>query len=201
MLSTWKLGFDKFLAVEYMLYRPAQLMPPEELASNAVILTAFDNIRQEFARYKHIASAQDHKATGTYDGPSPVRDSYPIMLLTYAVIIADEIGKASRSRSQTSKAMCTLKTRKRLGLTGTPLENDYDEIQTLIKWLSIKPWDDAKVFNEYFVPKRPKKTKARLNLHYMDVDACLRERMNTLTEADIGSFARILQNRASSPRL
>ena len=97
--------------------------------------------------------------------------------------------------------MCTVRARRQLGLTGTPLENDYDEIRTLIKWLSIKPWGDAKVFNEYFVPKRSKKTKTMLNLHYMDVDACLRERMNTLTEADIGSFARISQNRASSPGL
>jgi SNF2 family DNA or RNA helicase len=201
MLSTWKLELDKLLAVEYMLYRPTQPMPPEELASNAVILTTFDNIRQEFARYKHIGSAQDHNAAGKYDGLPPVRDSYPTMLLTYAAIIADEIGKASRSGSQISEAMCTVRVRRQLGLTGTPLENDYDEIQTLIKWLSIKPWDDAKVFNECFVPKRPKKTKARLNLHYMDIDACLRERMNKLTEADIGSFARILQNRASSPRL
>jgi hypothetical protein len=87
MLSTWKLELDKLLAVEYMLYRPTQLMPLEELASNTIILTTFDNIRQEFARYKHIAPAQDHKAAGTYNGISPVQDSYPTMLLKYAVII------------------------------------------------------------------------------------------------------------------
>jgi len=83
------------------------------------------------------------------------------MILGYAAVIADEVGKASRSRSQTSQAMCALKTPKRLGLTGTPLENDYDEPQTLLKCLDIKPWNDRKVFNEYFVSKRPKKSKAR----------------------------------------
>ncbi|KAI4707074.1 hypothetical protein J4E89_008012 [Alternaria sp. Ai002NY15] len=83
------------------------------------------------------------------------------MVLGYAAVIADQISKASRSRLQTSQAMCALKTPKRLGLTGTPLENDYDEVQTLLKWLDIKPWNDRKVFNEYFVSKRPKKSKAR----------------------------------------
>ncbi|KAI4649019.1 uncharacterized protein J4E78_008537 [Alternaria triticimaculans] len=87
--------------------------------------------------------------------------TYPLMVLGYAAVIAGEIGKASRSRSQTSQAMCALKTSKRLGLTGTPLENDYDEVQTLLKWLEIKPWNDRKVFNEYFASKRPKKSKAR----------------------------------------
>ena len=68
------------------------------------------------------------------------------MILGYAAVIADEVSKASRSRSQTSQAMCALKTPKRLGLTGTPLENDYDEAQTLLKWLDIQPcmgWSKA----------------------------------------------------------
>ncbi|KAI4910541.1 uncharacterized protein J4E92_010470 [Alternaria infectoria] len=83
------------------------------------------------------------------------------MLLRYALIIAAEMGKASRSRSETLKAMCALEAEKRMGLTGTPLENDYDEVQTLMKWLRIQPWNDIKVFNDYFVTKKPKKTKAK----------------------------------------
>ncbi|KAI4906979.1 hypothetical protein J4E90_009872 [Alternaria incomplexa] len=39
-------------------------------------------------------------------------------------------------------------------------ESKVDE-STLLKWLEIKPWNDRKVFNEYFVSKRPKKSKAR----------------------------------------
>lgn len=57
--------------------------------------------------------------------------------------------------------MCALETLKGLDLTGTPLENNYAEAQTLLKWLDIKPWNDRKVVNEYFVSKRPKKSKAR----------------------------------------
>jgi len=97
-------------------------------------------------------------------GRHALRDNsgtYPLMVLEHAALIAGEVGKASRSRSQTSQAMCAPKTPKRLGLTGSPLENDYDEVQTLLKWLEIKPWNDRKVFNEYFVSKRPKKSKAR----------------------------------------
>ncbi|KAI4619132.1 uncharacterized protein J4E87_007719 [Alternaria ethzedia] len=101
-----------------------------------------DNVRQEYTRFKEIAAVLDHKKDKGYKGPLPVQGSYHSMLLRYAIIIADEIGKASQSRSKTSKAMCALQAEKRMGLTGTPLENDYDEFQTLMKW-------------------KPKKTKAK----------------------------------------
>ncbi|KAI4608597.1 hypothetical protein J4E83_009033 [Alternaria metachromatica] len=83
------------------------------------------------------------------------------MLLRYAIVIADKIGKASRSRSETSKAICALQAGKSMGLTGTPLENDYDEVQPPMKWSRIEPRNDIKVFNDYFVTKKPKKTKAK----------------------------------------
>jgi len=90
-----------------------------------------------------------------------VRGTYPLMVRGYAAVIADEVGKASRSRSETSKAICALQAEERMGLTGTPLENDYDEVQPLMKWSSIEPWNDIKVFDDYSVTRKPKKTKAK----------------------------------------
>jgi len=119
------------------------------------------NIRQEYTRFKEIAAVLDRKQNKGYKRPLPIRGSYPSMLLRYAIIIADEIDKASRSRSETSKAMYALQAEKRMSLTKTPLENDYDKVQTLMKWLRIAPWNDIKVFNDYFVTKKPKKTKAK----------------------------------------
>ena len=119
------------------------------------------NVRQEYTRFKEIAAVLDGKKNKRYKGPLPIRGSYPSMLLRYAIIIADEISKASRSRSETSKAMCALQAEKRMGLTGTPLENDDDEVQTLMKWLRIEPWNDIKEFNDYFVTRKPKRTKAK----------------------------------------
>lgn len=118
------------------------------MESHRVILTTYDNVRREHQAYLPVASVRDEKQVGNFKGPLPVRGSYPLMVLRFAVIIADEIGKASRSQSQTSAAMCAVQAEKRLGMTGTPLENDYDEIQTLIRWLRIEPWDDAEVFNQ-----------------------------------------------------
>jgi len=119
------------------------------LLYSEVMLTAYKNVRVEFTRYQ----------ASIY--PMTVRGTYPLMVLGYAAVIAGEVSKASRSRLQTSQAVCALKTPKRLGLTGKPLANDHDEVQTLLKWLDIKPWNYRKVFNEYFVSKRPKKSKAR----------------------------------------
>lgn len=39
-------------------------MTPEELASKAVIVTTFDNTRQEFARYENVASGQGKNVVG-----------------------------------------------------------------------------------------------------------------------------------------
>ncbi|KAI4690294.1 hypothetical protein J4E81_007446 [Alternaria sp. BMP 2799] len=123
--------------------------------------TTYDNIRQEYTRFKEIAAVLDRKKNEGYKGPLPIRVTYPSMLLRYAIITADEIGKASRSRSETSKAMCALQAEKRMDLTETPFENDYDEVQPLMKWLRIEPWNDIKVFNDYFVTKKPKKPKTK----------------------------------------
>jgi hypothetical protein len=161
MLSTWKADLNKYLEAEYITYRPTKPMTPKQLLSHGVILATYDKIRQEYSRYKEIAAVSHKKTNGDYEGPLLVWDSYPTMLICCAVIFADEIGKASRFRSETSKAMCALQANKRVGLTGTPLENDYDEIQTIMKWLGIKPGDEPNVCNDCFVSKKPKKTKAR----------------------------------------
>lgn len=121
---------------------------PDDLIKHQVILTTYENVRQEHQAYCHLANVRDERRDGHTDQPLPLRGSYPLMVVEFGVLIADEISKASRQSSQTSKAMCTLKAVKRLGLTGTPLENDYDELQTLTRWLQVSPWGNIATFNE-----------------------------------------------------
>lgn len=120
---------------------------PDFIESFAVVLTSYDNIRREYDAFLPMKSAVEGKKDGIYTGPLPRRGSYPLMVITWGTLIADEVTKITRSSSKTSLAARALEARKRIGMTGTPLENDYVELQTLLEFLRIKPWDSAITFN------------------------------------------------------
>lgn len=117
-----------------------------------VVLTSYDNVRRDYNQYRNIALARDKKESEAYSRPLPCRRSYPLMVITFGMIVADKVNKITRSSSKTSQAAWMLQAYKRIGLTGTPLENDYVEIQILLKFLRIEPWDDPLVFNSVFSP-------------------------------------------------
>ncbi|KAH7374258.1 P-loop containing nucleoside triphosphate hydrolase protein [Pyrenochaeta sp. MPI-SDFR-AT-0127] len=179
LLSMWDKELSKFLVSEHLVYRPEYPMEPDHVESFSVVLTSYDDVRREYEAYRDIALYRDEMRNRSSLGPLPRRRSYPLMVIVFGTIIADEVTKITRSSSKTSRAACTLQALNRIGLTGTPLENDYVELQTLLEFLRIKPWDDAQVFNSYFIARKKKRSKAktlkgyRLWILAMSLRACL----------------------------
>ncbi|KAL8736725.1 MAG: hypothetical protein Q9166_000091 [cf. Caloplaca sp. 2 TL-2023] len=84
-------------------------------------------------------------------GSSSERDDGPKVgcfgLHWYRVIL-DEAHTIKNRNAKATQACCALRSEYRWCLTGTPMQNNLDELQSLIKFLKIKPYNDLTVWRE-----------------------------------------------------
>jgi SNF2 family DNA or RNA helicase len=68
--------------------------------------------------------------------------------LNWYRIILDEAHSIKNRNAKATKAACALNAEYRWCLTGTPMQNNLDELQSLIHFLRIKPYDDLNQWRE-----------------------------------------------------
>lgn len=83
-------------------------------------------------------------------------------------IILDEAHSIKNRNAKATKAACTLNAEYRWCLTGTPMQNNLDELQSLIHFLRIKPYDDLNQWREQ-ITKPWNNGKAGLALRRLQV--------------------------------
>ncbi|KAL8764980.1 MAG: hypothetical protein Q9209_007781 [Squamulea sp. 1 TL-2023] len=84
-------------------------------------------------------------------GTSSERDDGPKVgcfgLHWYRVIL-DEAHTIKNRNAKATQACCALRSEYRWCLTGTPMQNNLDELQSLIKFLRIKPYNDLNIWRD-----------------------------------------------------
>lgn len=115
---------------------PSRAKDPRDLKNFDIVITTYETIRSE-----HNQSSLTEKANGDIDAVG-------CFGIYWWRIVCDEAHTIKNRLAKGSIAACALKARYRWCLTGTPLQNNLDELQSLFKFLRIKPFNDLAVWKE-----------------------------------------------------
>ena len=102
-----------------------------DLDSYDVVITTYGTLTSESA----TAVADKSKKSGLF-------------AVYWYRIILDEAHTIKNRNAKATQAACALDAKYRWCLTGTPLQNNLDELQSLIKFLRIKPFDDLAAWRD-----------------------------------------------------
>ncbi|KAJ4267107.1 hypothetical protein NW762_003205 [Fusarium torreyae] len=131
--------------------------------------------------------------------------------INWSRIVLDEAHQIRNSTIKISKAAVSLESETRWYLTGTPIQNSFDDLRSLLQFLRFEPFCQNKVFEEHIIkPFRPDQgcgVDPSRNLRAMLKTCCLRRTQTKLnlpsvttqrvtvtpTEAEKASFTHILE--------
>jgi transcription termination factor 2 len=99
---------------------------------------------------------KDHKTFQEYDVvvttyqlvASEHQSRGPLFEPTWWRIIVDEAHTIKNRKAKSSMAACDLSAQSRWCLTGTPIQNSVDELQSLFKFLRLSPYNDVSVWTQ-----------------------------------------------------
>jgi SNF2 family DNA or RNA helicase len=147
VLAQWKADLDHSMdpPIDYIVYDKNVGMTTEEMKRHQLVVTTYQMVAADHARKIKTEAAM---AASAYSGNvDRYHHHYPLHAMRWESVFADEVGGITNPDAAVTKAMIALQTDKRLGATGTPIPNDYKNLQALMAWLNIEPWTDEEMFN------------------------------------------------------
>lgn len=141
LIRQWEGEIDKRIDKSHRLrvrvhHGPNRTKNPRELRKYDVVITTYDVIRSEHSQSSYIEGGDGHgEVVGCFG-------------VYWWRIVCDEAHTIKNRLAKSSQAACALRARYRWCLTGTPMQNNLDELQSLIKFLQIKPFNDLTAWKE-----------------------------------------------------
>ena len=111
---------------------PSRTKRASDLKKYDVVITTYDIVRSEH-------SSSDMRLNGLRAG---------CFGLSWYRVILDEAHSIKNRNAKSTKACYDLVSRYRWCLTGTPMQNNLDELQSLIRFLQVKPYNDQRNWKE-----------------------------------------------------
>uniref|UniRef100_A0A663LK84 Transcription termination factor 2 n=1 Tax=Athene cunicularia TaxID=194338 RepID=A0A663LK84_ATHCN len=124
----------------------------EALSEYDVVITTFSLLTKEVPTRKEEGEV-----------PSGSTPCSPLLRVAWARVILDEAHNIKNPKVQTSIAVCKLRASARWAVTGTPIQNNLQDMYSLLRFLRCSPFDEYKVW-KYQVDNNTKKGGERLSL-------------------------------------
>ncbi|XP_074663635.1 transcription termination factor 2 isoform X2 [Strix aluco] len=163
LIHHWKKEIDRRVGCGklrvYLYHGPNRDRHAEALSEYDVVVTTFSLLSKEVPTSKEEGEvpAKDHDVGR---GSSPCS---PLLRVAWARVILDEAHNIKNPKVQTSIAVCKLRASARWAVTGTPIQNNLQDMYSLLRFLRCSPFDEYKVW-KYQVDNNTKKGGERLSL-------------------------------------
>ncbi|TPX30674.1 hypothetical protein SmJEL517_g05813 [Synchytrium microbalum] len=161
---------------------PSRTKSASVLKQYDVVITTYDTVSAEFsqkARKKKNDDSSDDKEPNIFTA-APGKESGPLMQVDWFRVILDEGHNIKNHNTQRAKACCALSAERRFLLSGTPLQNNVDDLFSILKFLRIKPCNDLTTFKVYISnPLNRGRSKEALQKVQAILKAIMLRRMKT----------------------
>ncbi|XP_033633463.1 transcription termination factor 2-like [Asterias rubens] len=131
---------------------------PKKLAKYDMVFTTYNIVSKELS----FLSAKDKGEHPVEDLPSG-GDQPMLLKICWERIILDEAHSIKNHKSQTAMAICRLRARARWAVTGTPIQNNLQDMFSLLRFLRCSPFDEYQVWKRQ-VDNNSKSGSNRLNI-------------------------------------
>jgi len=106
------------------------------LDDNDIVFTTYEIISREV----NVPDKEGHIA----------KSDSPLVNIKWKRIILDEAHRIKNHSTKANKAMCLLKSKYRIAITGTPVHNSLNDLYSLVKFLHFEPLDDFGLWKYLF---------------------------------------------------
>ncbi|KAF7799491.1 hypothetical protein EIP86_010726 [Pleurotus ostreatoroseus] len=184
---------DGFTVIEH--HGPNRTIDPEKLKRAHVVITSYSIVANEYAAFSDDGKDESKsKKSKKGDESSDSEEILPrksmkatkkkaaLFGVKWWRIVLDEAHNIKNRTTKSAIACCALEGKFRWCLTGTPMQNNVEELYSLIKFLRIKPLNDWQTFRDQIAEpiKKNRPQRAIKRLHVI-LNACmLRRTKNTI---------------------
>jgi len=120
----------------------------QELEAFDIVLTTYNMVRIQHGRMVTTTGQFKTWLQKKLPYDHPQRDRFPLFAIKWWILVLDEAHKIANPLTSISVAARALPGDYRVAMTGTPLQNDYTDIQGLLAFLRLSPWANLKRFKE-----------------------------------------------------
>jgi SNF2 family DNA or RNA helicase len=113
-----------------------------------VVLTTYNLVRIQHERMIQTQDNFDMWLRKRLPFGFPQRGTFPLFVIHWWFVILDEAHRVANPNTSISVAVRALPGLYRLPMTGTPLQNDYTDIQGLLGFMRILPWSNLTLFKQ-----------------------------------------------------